>query len=77
MSKKELFAIEIRLIRYFDGTEEEAIAEAEDDWDYFQNECENGRWNNKPIGEASVTPINEWSKHIGDSHYLNKKVVER
>ena len=74
---KQSWKIEITLCRTFDGTEEEAIAEAEDDWDYFQNDYENGRWNNKPIGEASVTPVNEWSKHIGDSHYLNQKVIER
>lgn len=73
MKQQGLWAIEVRLIRYFDGTKEEAIDAAEDDWDYFQEDYDNGRWNNKPIGEAYVTPINEWSKHIGTTHQLSKE----
>ena len=70
---RKLWEIQITLCRTMDGTKEEAIAEAEDDWDYFQEGYDKGDWNNKPIGEACVTQINEWSKHIGHSHWLKHK----
>ena len=69
----KLWEIHITLVRVFDGTEEDALAAAYDDWDYFQNNYDKGNWNNKPVGEAYVTPINEWSKHIGSSHQLTKE----
>ena len=70
---RKLWEINITLCRTIDGTKEEAIAEAEDDWEYFQEGYDKGSWNNKPIGEAYVTPINEWSKHIGSTHKLKHK----
>ena len=71
VSVSKLWEIQITLCRTFDGTKEEAIDAAEDDWEYFQGGYNIGEWNNKPIGEAYVSPINEWSKHIVSTHKLS------
>ena len=76
MSKKQLWVIDISLVRYIEGTKADVIAEAEDDWEYFQSQYDNGRWNNKPVGEAGVTPINEWSKHTGATHWLSEETLK-
>ena len=72
MTTKQLWEINITLCRTFDGTKEEAIAEAEDDWDYFQDGYDKNDWTNKPVGEATITPINKKSKPIDTSVTWNE-----
>ena len=72
MTTKQLWEIDITLCRTFDGTKEEAIAEAEDDWDYFQDGYDKNDWTNKPVGEATITPINKKSKPTGYTHQIGR-----